>query len=172
MSRKVSIRVLLMSLVYLHHLVLRSPVASFATMPKPSAAILEDRRRGPAAAACTQTHRNFRDQETRHSFSFWWTFEFHHSSRLRHKFPTQLYVSEIFSQSFISDCQFHYQITWNIGYAADIPPACFICVDREFVLVSKHWDAFLRLLQQAVFTPERLLPTEPLKRHIGAFLYY
>ena len=59
----------------------------------------------------------------------------------------------------------------HLKYCICIPPACFICVDREFVLVSKHWDAFLRLLQQAVFTPERLLPTEPLKRHIGAFLY-
>ena len=76
MSRKVSIRVLLMSLVYLHHLVLRSPVASFATMPKPSAAILENQCRGPAAAARTQTHRNFRDQESGHTFSFWWILSF------------------------------------------------------------------------------------------------
>ena len=60
----------LMSLLYLHQLVLGSPVASFATMPKPSAAILENQCRGPAAAARTQTHRNFGDQETRHSFSF------------------------------------------------------------------------------------------------------
>ena len=41
-SKKTSIKILLMSLLYIHHLVLRSPVASFATMPNPSAAILEN----------------------------------------------------------------------------------------------------------------------------------
>ena len=171
MSRKVSIKILLMSLLYLHHLVLRSPVASFATMPKPSAAIIEDQCRGLAVAEGTRTHRNFRDQETRHSFSFWWILSF--------TTPPAYAISLLhscFSCWFLANhlCQagsFTVRSLEVFLYGADIPPACFICVDREFVLVSKHWDAFLWLVQQAVFTPERLLPTEPLKRHIGAFLY-